>query len=229
MFKKISLYSKVATILLGLLALHPLLGVNAQPFALEPASEWKLKRDKKNIQVYTQKIKGVKHKAVKAETVTDAVTIDALIAVILHAESCPDWADLCKESYVHSKNSETDYYVYTLNDLPSPVKDRDALTRVTWHKDPATDAVVMQSQVAEGILEEQKGAVRILNANIQWTFTPNDAGVKIESWALIDPVGIPSWISNQLLVGAPYKTLLALIEQARKPLYNKPSNFYSNL
>lgn len=220
----------LSTLLTFGIALFAAMAAQSAPFGLEPASDWKLKKDKDGIQIFTQKITGVKHLAVKAEATVEGLSAHAVIAVILDAEACPNWADLCKQSYVHSKNNDYDYYVYTENDLPSPVKNRDALTRVQWQLDDDSDAVLMRSIAVDDILEDQPDNVRIKNARIQWIIEPTENGVKIQNWALIDPVGIPSWISNRLLVSAPFKTLRALIEEAKKSPYAEASSaFYDQI
>lgn len=204
-------------------------GVLADGFNAKPLTDWKLKKDKKGIQVYTRKIENFKQKAARAETIVSDVNVHAVMAVLLDAEACPEWADLCKESYVHSKNSETDYYVYTNNDLPAPVKNRDALTQVRWKKTP-TGSVIMESEAVDGILPPQKGSARIPEAYIRWVFTPTDEGLHIDSWFLIRPGKVPAWLTNQLIVGTPYKTVKGLLEQARKPKYaNIGTDFYDQL
>ena len=228
---EIRLTSRLAGYVLALcLTVFCSLGSQAGPFDLEPASEWKLKKDKNDIQIYTQKIKGIKHRAVKAEASVEGITAHAVIAVILDAEACPNWADLCKRSFVHSTKAADDYYVYTENDLPSPVKNRDAVNHVKWHIDPESGAAIMNSIATPDVMEKQPRNVRIRDARIQWIIEPTETGVNIRNWALIDPVGIPSWISNQLLVGAPFKTLSGLIAEAKKEPYSSASSeFYDGL
>ena len=57
-------------------------------------------------------------------------------------------------------------------------------------------------------------AVRIENAVSQWHFTPNgDGTTKVENFAHIDPNGpTPAWISNLMLVSAPYKSMSKMRE-----------------
>lgn len=195
-------------------------------------NSWSLKKDSDSIRVYTQKVQNSAHKAVRAYTEVSDISLASLISVILDAESCPEWAELCKQSYIYKSNNDADYYVYTLNDLPFPVKDRDALTHVSWEYDQLTDRIVMNSVATEGIMETRRGSFRLTEARIRWTFELLDNGnIGVESWAHVNPgSAMPAAITNRLLVGAPYKTMKGLVAQAQKEKYASANSvFIDNL
>ncbi len=187
--------------LLGLLASAPL-------WAAEDSEDWDLKRNKQDIQVFTRSVAGSKFKAVRAKMQIDA-TVTELVALILDTEACSSWADLCKEARVHQQLSPTEFYVYTYNDVPWPVSDRDALAHVVWSQDPDTYAVEMTATATDGILEKTKGAVRLVDAVTGWVFTPLDNGsVEVTMKAHVNPAGpTPAWLTNMLLVDSPFKTM----------------------
>lgn len=169
---------------------------------------WVLERDKDGIQVFTQSVGDSSFDAVRAVMVVEA-KLNALVGLVRDAAACPKWAELCKESRDHEVVSEQELYVYSYNDIPWPVKDRDALTHVLWDQDPETLAVTMTAVATSDLLPVTKGAVRIVNAKTRWIFTPMDDGrVEVVSEAHIDPNGpTPAWITNLLLVETPFKTL----------------------
>lgn len=169
--------------------------------------QWEEKRNKKGIVIQTSKVAGSSFRAVRGE-MTVKGSVASLVALVEDMPSCPKWADLCKESRVEKRVSETESYVYVYNNIPFPVSDRDVYAHVVWSKDPITNKVTMTSRATSGGTAKSK-AVRIQNATSQWHFTANkDGSTKVESFAHIDPNGpTPAWITNMLLVDSPYKTM----------------------
>lgn len=187
--------------------------------------EWELKKDDAGIQVLTRAVDGSKFKAVRA-TMTVTAQIPALVALVRDTEACPEWAHLCKSAAEHEVISETELYVYTHNDLPWPVSDRDALAHVTWAVDAATGTVTMTARaVGESDLKEKRGVVRLSNALTSWTFRPvGDGRVDVISDAHVDPGGpLPAWITNMLLIDAPFQTLTRMRALADTGRYDDAS------
>lgn len=184
-------------------------------------ADWKLKKDKKAIQVYTTKVKGSAYAAVKVEAVVSGLRLASLVALIEDADACSDWADQCAESYVHQRVSDTEAYVYTHNDMPFPVKDRDVLAHLTWTQSPDSLVVVMKSNATTGILAEKKGRKRLAEASAQWRFVPLDFGqVRITNIVHINPgSNLPGWVTNMLLVETPHSTMQSFVDAAQKPKY----------
>ncbi|PIP80202.1 MAG: hypothetical protein COW84_06620 [Gammaproteobacteria bacterium CG22_combo_CG10-13_8_21_14_all_40_8] len=193
-----------------------------QSFADGP---WKLRKDKHNIQVYTKDVEGSSYNAVKTTTFVEGVSLSAAVALITDVESCTEWAPNCAKSYVYKEISETESLVYTDNDMPFPVSDRDVLSRVAWHQDPQTYEVTMTSQATVDILAPVKGKLRLTEANAGWTFTPLGHGkIMVTNQAHINPgSSLPGWVTNMLLVSTPYETMKAFTKQVKKPKYQNVS------
>ncbi len=170
--------------------------------------DWELRSDKADIQVYTGDVEGSKFKAVKANMKMEA-SLGEVVALIKDLQACPDWAELCKLSEHLEVVSETELSVYTLNDLPWPVSDRDAIAKILWSQNPQTLAVVMEAIVTAEGKPPRKGAIRLEYGVTGWTFTPLGNGrIAVESRAHLDPGGAtPAWLTNRLLVDAPHQTL----------------------
>ena len=152
-------------------------------------AEWELKKDDDGIQVLTRAVDGSRFKAVRA-TMTVTTDLSALVALVRDTDACAEWAHLCKSAAEHEVVSETELYVYTHNDLPWPVSDRDALAYVIWAKDPATGAVTMTARaVGESDLGKRRGIVRLTDALTSWTFRPVEGGIRVISDAHVDPGG----------------------------------------
>ena len=103
------------------------------------------------------------------------------------------------------------------------MKDRDVLAHVKWQQDENTLAVSMQSEATKGILPENKGIQRLVNARTTWEFIPQaDGSVEVSNWAHIDPgSNLPAWITNMLLIDTPFKTMKAFVAEARKETYTE--------
>ena len=175
-----------------------------------PDNLWKEERAKDGIVVYTRKVAGSKHKAVRAE-MTIPASLNALVGLIRDTSSCSEFASLCKEARELEVVSETELYVYSYNDIPWPVSDRDAVSHVVWSQDPMSLAVEMEALFIEGMVPALPRAVRITSGVTRWFFTPAPVGsaqVEVVSEAHIDPMGpTPAWLINILLVEAPIDTM----------------------
>ncbi|MEM1435284.1 MAG: START domain-containing protein [Pseudomonadota bacterium] len=175
------------------------------------ASDWRLDRDKDGIRIYTRAVAGSRFRAVRAVMLTD-YPMAQLVALIRDTEACPEWANLCKASRIVESVSETELYVYTHNDLPWPVTDRDAVAHVLWTVDDAGAAVRMTATATDGYVPAVKGITRLRDAVTGWIFRPQaDGRIEVETHAHVDPGGpMPAWIINRLLLDAPHKTLLGM-------------------
>ncbi|NOX52715.1 MAG: START domain-containing protein [Gammaproteobacteria bacterium] len=175
------------------------------------AQDWNLQRDREGIKIFTRNVDNSKFKQVKAVMQIQS-TLAELVALVRDTSACPEWAQLCKKAEEIEVLSETDLYVYTLNTLPWPVSDRDAVAHILWQQDATTFTVTMTANLVSGKLPTNKGVVRLTQGTTQWIFTPIDADqILVTSTAHIDPAGaIPTWLVNRLLVDSPFNTLKAM-------------------
>ena len=183
------------------------------------AYKWKLSKQKDGIASYTRDVASSKYKAVRGET-TLPVSTARLFAAINDAPACPEWADTCKESYIQQAVSPHEFFIYTLNDLPWPVADRDVVAHVRWSQD-AEGAVVMNSTAVNNKVAQEKGVVRIALATAKWRFKALAENSTAASFEIhMDPNGsIPSWLLNRLILNSPFSTFDNLAEQAAKEKY----------
>lgn len=184
-------------------------------------SDWDLERDRDGIQIFTRSVAGSPYKEVKSVTQIEDVSLASLVALIEDAEACPQWADKCAESYLVERLSETESLVYTHNDMPFPVSDRDVVARVLWNQDPQSLQVTMKSTAVSAGVEKKRGRLRLTEANATWQFTPRpDGSIEIMNQAHINPgSSIPGWVTNMLLVDTPFETMKSYIAEVVKPKY----------
>lgn len=190
------------------------LGVMVTSSLLASDFEWQLKRDLDGIQIYTRKVEGSAFRAVRGVTILEDTRLSSLVALILDADACPRWGDRCAKSSVFEQQTDIAALVYTLNDMPWPVADRDVLAQVNWSQDPGTLALRMKSSATVDILDARKGVVRLTKADASWFFTPvGNGNVEVVTEAHLNPGGpLPGWVTNMLLIDAPFKTLVNMRE-----------------
>jgi len=195
----------------------------ASVYAVE--SDWELQRDRDGIQIYTRSVEGSAYDAVRSVTVLEDVRLSALVALVEDTAACPEWADRCAESYVYKRIAPNESLIYTHNNMPFPVKDRDVLAHVTWTQDPNTGEVVMQSRATQGEMEVIKGRLRLTEAEASWRFRPLPSGaVEVTNEAHINPgSALPGWLTNLLLVDTPYSVMQSFSETVQKPKYRDAS------
>ncbi|MGB5325196.1 MAG: START domain-containing protein [Pseudomonadales bacterium] len=196
-----------------------LAGIMALDLSHAAANEdWRPRDEKNGVHTWTKKIEGSKYHAVRGETILDS-TVARLVAVINDAEACIEWADLCAKSFVQEQVTPREAYIYTLNDMPWPVKDREVLAHVKWTREG--DRVEMQSKAIPGRIDASKGIVRIAQARAIWQFTPTaDGRVHAVFEIHMDPNGaIPGWLLNRLVLNSPFNTFASLEKQASKEKY----------
>lgn len=169
---------------------------------------WKLKRDRNDVQIYLSKVPESKFRAVFS-TMKIAATTSQLAALVMDLDNCPNWASMCKSARVIERISPQETYVHSVNNAPFPVRDRDMVAHVSWRHDPSTGIVTMRSDATPQRLAKKKGVVRVQYASSEWYFIPDGNGnVLVENYAHVDPNGkVPAWLTNLLIVESPYKTL----------------------
>jgi hypothetical protein len=172
--------------------------------------DWNIKKDQDGIAIYTSKVPGSKYHAFKSVMLVSG-TASSLVSLVQDTSTCSQWVDLCTEARIHSRISETDYYVYSYNDIPFPASDRDVIARTVWTQNPDSLKITM-STYPEPDLIPRTNAVRIQEAFSQWHFTARDDGkTLVENFGHINPNGpAPAWLTNHLLVSSPFKTLKAM-------------------
>ena len=181
---------------------------------------WKLKHDKNGVYVYSRKKEGSKHVVVRGETQVSA-SLNQLAALLRDPDACSEWADMCEKAFVHTRLSKYESYVYTYKNVPWPIANRDTLTHIVWSQDPQTKVVTMKGHALSGVLEEQKGALRITDANAVWKFKPLEhKRVEITVTAYVDPSGrSPAWLTNKIFEKSLYKTLKKIRRLSEKGRY----------
>lgn len=187
-------------------------------------NDWRLEKEDRGITVHTRAVEGSPHRALRARMVVETPIVE-LVALLKDEDACSEWVRFCEGAHLHETLSEHQEYIYTVNHMPWPLTDRDVLSRVSWSAKSTTGAVHMEARATEGIVEKRDDRVRLTHARASWIFRPMEGGrVEVITEAHVDPVGpVPAWITNRLLVNAPFATMQQLRELAASGRYAKTS------
>jgi protein tyrosine phosphatase len=185
-------------------------------FMMPTQSEWKLRKDKNGIKVYTRESSDGKSIEFKATTSIQQ-DIDKVLAIINKTEELHKWQTNLEEAKVIKSVSSTKWYEYSWIDLPWPFANRDAVMLKEVKKDSNGDVTV--SMVSKpNTYPVQEDLVRMNTASGFWKLTKqNSQGVNVIYQFYADPeINMPKWLINMFIVDGPFETLTNLKELAEK-------------
>lgn len=169
------------------------------------------------VEVYKKERPGSSLVAFKGVTVIEA-PLENVLWVLADNDHRTEWIDLCAESRVLERTSETECVIYQRYSLPWYLSDRDYVYRARATRDA-------------------DGTVRLLLASCEHPDAPATVGVRarlIESSYVLTPLGerrtrvaveihtdpmgmVPDWLVNVVQKSWPVKTLKGIRTQVRKP------------
>ena len=175
--------------------------------------EWKLARDKQDIQIYTRQMTNSKLKEYKAY-ISIRTSVDKVVEVLQDVDNYNKWMVNLKSSKLLNKISEDESYIYSEAKLPWPFDNRDIVNHINvyWSVDRDTAALVIHG--VSDYVPEKKGIIRMPKSEGIWNISKiNNDFVNVEYKYGGDPGGgIPNWVVNIFIVDSPYKTLINMRE-----------------
>ena len=135
-------------------------------------SNWKLRKEKDGIKVFTRNNGNSAIKEFKAITSINA-DISQLVKIINDVEKYPDWLTNCESSRTYKKINETTRIDYMKTSVPWPLDDRDAVFEfiVTKNTEEYFEATMVS---VPGAIPEKEDIVRIKKAKGKWIFKKSD-------------------------------------------------------
>lgn len=185
------------------------------------ADDWKLRKNKKGIQVFTRTIPGSGFKEFKA-TVEVEAGLDNVLKLMEDIPSYPQWFPKLKEAKLIKIISSTEMILYQMMKLPFPADDRDTVFKVSASRDSANGAVTLKLTSLGDYLPERKGVIRVKQISGSWTFIPDAAKstVQVIYQMHSEPGGrLPSWIANAAVVKRPFEVLNNMRDMLKKSRY----------
>lgn len=154
-------------------------------------------------------------------------TLGGLIALFSDVERMPEWIYRTMEVRRLKVAKETDLIVYTVNELPWPLFDRDATLHVLVEQEPASQVVSIRVNGVAGQHPERPDRVRMPLVVAEWKLTPVGGGmVEVSFRGYGDPGGslatpLFRWFYRRALWKAPLETLAALRRRVGRREYQE--------
>ena len=188
--------------------------------SLRAQEDWRLKKDKSGVQVYTRSVKDSDFKMVRT-VCTLQTTLTRMTAVLLDVMRTPEWVYGTKTCRLLKTESPSALLYYAEMAMPWPVTNRDFIIRISVVQDPDTKVVSVTAENLPGHLPVNKGLVRILVSSGKWTITPlPDGKVRVQYDLHVDPGGqLPSAIVNSFTYEGPFESFRKLPSRVAMPEY----------
>ena len=199
--------------------------------SLADVSPWQLEAhdEDKDIKVFTREVTGSELKEFKGITHIKA-DVSAFVALLKDDPQATSWMHNVIVFDVKDRITDEEMVIYTVNEAPWPVTNRDVYIRSTMTAN--ANGVVTSSIKAEADYGDvNDDYVRMPSVNGHWTFTPQAEGVvEVVYQVHANPGGsLPDWLVNSIVVETPMETLTNLHEKVQEDQYqNKTYAFIDN-
>lgn len=186
---------------------------------------WDLAKEENSIRVYTRSVEGSSFKEYRSVMQIEA-SLSSLVALVDDIPSYPKWIHTCKKAIVLKTFNQTKSQIYTINNAPWPVSDRDAVALNEISQNDSTFVVTVNISGIPDLIPLKPGLVRVKKIKGFWRFSPLENGiVEVVYQVHNEPGGkIPAWLVNSIVVDQPFQTLLKMREQIKGHVY--PSEKY---
>ncbi|MDA8595501.1 START domain-containing protein [Flavobacteriaceae bacterium] len=172
---------------------------------------WELKRDSKNIRIYTREIPDSDIKEYRAQMLVNA-PVQRIVDYVLDYDLMMQWNKTVVDYKVLEQKDDGDI-VYMENSAPWPVENRDNISLVSLEYLPDGSARIFLEGVSEDLVPQKKGVVRMKNVKGYWEIRPFKDKTMVVQQMYGDPEGsIPSSFVNGFMASSAHKTFKALRE-----------------
>lgn len=184
-------------------------------------AEWKLVKDKKNVQVYMRHTEQTRSKSFKGILVFQPGEPFSAIAALLDFDHNHQTFHFVSD--IEELERVNDFTriarVHTL--MPWPIKDREAVAKIQVVQDPDTKSIVATIEQTDIDVPVLPGYVRVPEfRGLLGLELVGDQGIKMTYEFLLDPGGnVPLWLADVVLKDTPYYTLQRLRRFVDKPEY----------
>lgn len=170
---------------------------------------WKLRKDKKDILVYTRSLDSTPIREYKAQMTVDA-SVNHIVNYILDLELMKEWNQTVEIYEIIGKRDGKNL-VYMENQAPWPIENRDHVATVDLQYFDDGSAKIILNGLDEELVPIKKGVVRMTTVKGSWTLEPQNGKTKVTQKMYGDPEGnIPIAFVNVFMANSAYKTFKAL-------------------
>ena len=168
--------------------------------------QWKPRKDKNGIQIFSRNVKGSKYEEFKGVVELDA-TIASSLALLDDTQACADWLHRCELSRVLQRSGLLQRHIYQVSDLPFPAASRDMVFKATARQ-TAEGGIQIDLQSMPDFIEETE-YVRVIESYGSYLLERLDENRTRLTWIqYVDPAGVlPAFMVNSLLTDIPFKSL----------------------
>jgi hypothetical protein len=152
-------------------------------------------------------------------------SLSGFVALFKDLDHMPNWAYRIRKAERLKVISEMESYAYTVNSMPPPLFDRDAVVHSMISQDAATLKMTFRGSGAPDFAPKNDRYVRMPVVESSWTFTPLGGGmVEVVFEGYGDPggtlsSGLLAWFIRISLSEAPYQTMLQMKKFVTQPEY----------
>jgi len=196
--------------------------------------DWQLikKNTDENIMIYYSRMD---NGMIKFKGITQVKSsLNSFIALINDLDNIPNWVTSVRKMMILKKNNQLDGYIYTINKMPWPLKDRDSIVYSRIEQDPKTNIVTISGKSEPEYIPSNKNYIRVQKIESFWKITPLiDQRAEVEFQGFADPGGnistvVFQWLYKFFLWRLPYYTLKNMKRMIQQPKYQKQKFNYIN-
>lgn len=170
--------------------------------------EWKLKKAKNNIEIYTRAFADNPFKEFKATSIIDT-TFEELLEAIYDAPTYTPGSK-ANVSYRILNGSKDSRLFYYKQEMPWPLSDRDVVTELKL-VEQTEDKILLSIETVSDVLDIEDNCLRIEKLSGSWLLEQVDNGIKATQQIHMDPGGrVPAIVVNPLIIKGPFKTFTEL-------------------
>jgi hypothetical protein len=177
---------------------------------------WKLKKEKDGIKVYSRRSEYSKFNEIKAEF-NIKTSLFKFYAVISDVDKYPLWVYGTKSAVLLKRLNEEEVIYYSEFNAPWPISNRDFYSKLKIHLDSIKMRITIASSSIPDFKSVKKGIVRIPYSTAGWTVNEVDnSTLNVIYNVTIDPGGkLPAWIVNMFATSGPIESFTKLRERCK--------------
>ncbi|MFN7119502.1 MAG: START domain-containing protein [Saprospiraceae bacterium] len=196
-------------------------------FAQSKNTEWKLKKEVADLQVFMRNSESSDIKEIKVRFIANA-SLSNIVTALKDVPAFPEWIYNCAEARLLKRISETESYYYSRVAFPFPMNDRDFIGHSKLWQDEQTKEIFVKVTGNYNYLPQEKGIVRLPKLSINWHITPLTVQKSLVEYHLVsDPGGsIPDWVVNMAIDKGPINTIKNFKDMLSKTKYRTAKLHY---
>lgn len=175
----------------------------------EVSSDWKLRKQKSGVEIFTRSVEGSSFDEFKGKTFIEDASLIQVLEVVLDVENYESLFPDCENPEILEKDGRWHNIHYVQVKAPWPVKSRDTIYEQNTEFSGNGKQARVQLKPLPDYLEKKKEFVRIQKGTGFWELTEiDDNKVEVIYQFHGEPGGeIPAWLANSFVVSHPFQTL----------------------